>query len=285
MRYLAILFCLYSLLSSCTNKQAVPEDITFQSRDKEILDSLFVSFENERGTDISGLMVKVGTFFLGSPYVAHTLEIGDSENLVVNLREFDCNTFVDNCLALSNTLKKKNPSFESFTQQLKNIRYRDKEILGYPSRLHYFSDWIYENHNKKLIEDATPEISPTIFPNRVNFMSTHPDSYKHLKNNPSFVEEIKTIEKEISQRKTYFIPKEILPIVGSKLKDGDIIGITTNITGLDIMHVGMAIRKEGKVHMLHASSVQKKVVITENTLAAYLMGNSRATGIIVARPK
>ena len=39
--------------------------------------------------------------FLNQPYVAHTLEVGDPEQLVVNTRELDCTTLVENVLALA----------------------------------------------------------------------------------------------------------------------------------------------------------------------------------------
>ena len=38
--------------------------------------------------------------FLGIPYVAHTLEVNDREQLVVNTRQLDCTTFVETVTAL-----------------------------------------------------------------------------------------------------------------------------------------------------------------------------------------
>ncbi|MEO9662251.1 MAG: N-acetylmuramoyl-L-alanine amidase-like domain-containing protein, partial [Maribacter dokdonensis] len=46
-------------------------------------------------------MVSVGKTFMQTPYVAKTLEIGDTETLVVNLQGLDCTTFVENVLAFS----------------------------------------------------------------------------------------------------------------------------------------------------------------------------------------
>ena len=39
--------------------------------------------------------------FLGVPYVAHTLEVNDSEQLVVNTRQLDCTTLVETVTALT----------------------------------------------------------------------------------------------------------------------------------------------------------------------------------------
>ncbi len=82
-------------------------------------------------------MVKLGTYFQGTPYVGHTLEAEGEEQLVINLREMDCTTLVENCLALAKTIQNGRPDFSRFASRLKNIRYHSGIINGYPSRLHY----------------------------------------------------------------------------------------------------------------------------------------------------
>ncbi len=152
MRFLLIFLSVVTSFLGCSSAQKkdkeMVENIIYQPKDKEILDEVLTIFSNEKDTPTEILVVKVGTFFLGTPYVAHTLEM-QPEQLVVNLREMDCTTFAENCLAISRTIKSGNPGFEQFTKELRNIRYRDGVINGYPSRLHYFSDWIYNNAKKK----------------------------------------------------------------------------------------------------------------------------------------
>jgi hypothetical protein len=71
----------------------------------------------------------------------------------------------------------------------------------------------------------------------------------------------------------------------SKIQSGDIIGITTNITGLDISHTGIAIRMDdGRIHLMHAPNIGFKVQITDKPLSNYILGNKKQTGIIVLRP-
>ena len=53
------------------------------------------------------------------------------------------------------------------------------------------------------------------------------------------------------------------------IKNGDIIAITTNIKGLDVVHTGFACWVDGKLHLLHASSVMKKVILDSQTLFEY----------------
>ena len=49
---------------------------------------------------LSRRVVETGRFFLDTPYKGGTLDGEGVEELVVNLREMDCVTFVDNVLAL-----------------------------------------------------------------------------------------------------------------------------------------------------------------------------------------
>lgn len=53
--------------------------------------------EQEAGERISS----IARFFLDTPYKSNTLNTADGEKLIVNLRELDCVTFVENVLALA----------------------------------------------------------------------------------------------------------------------------------------------------------------------------------------
>ena len=261
----------------------VRSQIICKPKDKEILKGFFNQLQHKQNKSTAELVVLTGKQLLGTPYVAHTLETKE-EQLVVNLRELDCTTFAENCLAIARTIKSKQLNFKRFTQQLVQIRYRNGVLNAYPSRLHYFSDWIYDNDKKGFVRDVSKEIGNSSYPNSLHFISTHPTSYAQLKSNPKFREEIAQQENEISSRKTYFLPKEKLRTFESKMNEGDIVGITTSISGLDITHVGIIVKVNGKVHFMHASSKAGKVVISENTLYEYLMGRKSATGIMLARP-
>jgi len=257
--------------------------LSFQQEDKIILEEILEYFSAEKAAPGSDLMVMVATYFKGTPYVAHTLE-SEKEHLIINLREMDCTTFAENCLAISRTIKSDFPSFEQFAAELQQIRYRDGIIDGYPSRLHYFCDWIHNNQQKKLIADVSGEIAQTPLTKQINFMSTHPESYSRLKDSIPLVAVLAEQEKEISSREMFFIPESRIAELEDQLRDGDIVGITTGIDGIAISHVGILVRKSGRIHMIHASSRAEKVLISEGTLEAYLLNSKSATGIMVARP-
>jgi hypothetical protein len=228
------------------------------------------------------LILEIGKFFLGTPYVTGTLETKRAEHLVVNLRSLDCVTFVENVVALVYLVKSQEKSFKAFRRLLQKIRYRQGRLQGYSSRLHYFSDWIHDNQKKGIVRDVTAKIGGRPLRKAITFMTTHPDFYPSLKN-VTKLRRMKSIEKTISRRSLFFIPKKTLGRLEDRIRDGDLIAITTNTKGLDVQHVGLAARVKNRIHLLHASSIEGKVVLSKKTLYRYLMQSKVRSGIMVAR--
>jgi len=258
----------------------------FSEQDVEICNSKFQLAVNKNLTDkpIGDVIVEIGKSFIGTDYLSHGLEKDGDEQLVINLTGLDCTTFLENSLVLARCIKKGTTSFEEYMNELQLIRYRDGVIDQYPSRLHYFSDWIYDNAKKGIVDDVTEEIGGKKIKFNPNFMFTHPDSYKHLRENPDFLPIIKKQEKEISCREYYFIPKEELKSKEQFINNGDLIAITTTVEGLDIGHIGIAVKMDdGRIHLLHAPTENTKVQITEQPLSDYLMKYKRHSGVIVLR--
>ncbi len=240
--------------------------------------------KNIENKPIGEVIVQVGKSFIGTNYEAHTLEKGKTESLVINLTGLDCTTFLENTLAFARLIKEKKNSFEDYERELTKIRYRDGIINQYPSRLNYFSDWIYDNEKKGIVKNISKELGGVPINFKVNFMSTHPDAYKALKENPKFIPIIKSQEEEISKRTYYYIPKMKVPEIENKIESGDLIAFTSAIKGLDINHVGIAVRmKDGKIHLLNAPNVGYKVQINKQPLTEYLEDVKKDTGIIVLR--
>jgi N-acetylmuramoyl-L-alanine amidase-like len=233
---------------------------------------------------IGDVMVAIGNSFIGSLYKAHTLEVAQPETLVVNLRDFDCTTYVESCLALARAAEMKHPTVKKFMEQLQFIRYRNGKINGYPSRLHYFTDWIYDGQKKGIVKDITKSLGGIPYKKKIDFMTTHRSAYTQLKSD-KFYKNIGEIEKELNKRKLYYIPKDSVAEIENKLKDGDIVAFTTKIPGLDVSHVAMIIKLDiGETRILEAPDVGLRVKMSYVSLSEYLMNNKNQTGIIVARP-
>ena len=253
--------------------------------DRVVFDNYISYIKPFKSGEISELVIKTAQFFLDKPYVASTLEI-EPERLVVNLREFDCTTFVETVLALSRTVKLySQPTFKDFCGQLQNIRYRRGSINNYTDRMHYFSDWIYENETRGYVKDVTKDAGGEPYELKVSYMSTHPDSYKQLKSNPGYVEIMQKKESEISKRNVYSnIPKTKIATCGKTMKDGDIVCFVTDIEGLDISHVGFIYHNKGQLTFIHASSTAKEVIVNPQNLSVYMEKNRRNIGVMTVRP-
>lgn len=229
----------------------------------------------------------IGKQFLGIPYVASTLERGENERLIVNLRELDCTTFVETVAALAIASERKNPDFNDFTAALQLLRYRDGELNGYPSRLHYFSDWIQNNVDKGLLDEITATKGTSSLILNPFFMSAHADKYPRLIDNSQNIEEIKKAENRLKGKEIHYFAKADLnnPRITQYVKEGDIIAILTNIKGLDIAHVGIATYRNGELHLLHASSKHMKVAVEGVNLFSQLKNNKTQIGIRAMRIK
>jgi hypothetical protein len=263
--------------------QAKPQDILCEAADSATLQSLLKQFSGEKGTAMGMLVTKLGKAFLGVPYVSHTLEHGKEEPLTVESDALDCTTFAETALALARTIKSPEADLNRFARELENIRYRDGERDGYLSRLHYFSDWIRNNRQKGIVGEPAQKFGGPLDV-QVDFMSTHPESYAVLKENPELVPEIAKQEKEVSAREYFFVPKEAIENKEQFLREGDIVGLATSIKGLDVAHVGILVEVEGRIHLLHASTQTNRVVISEEPLADMLQSKKIYTGIMIARP-
>ena len=216
--------------------------------------------------------------------MSHTLEVDGDERLIINLTGLDCNTFLEYSLVFSRNIKQGKTTFDDYKNELTLIRYRGGKIDQYPSRLHYFTDWIYDNEKKGIVKDITEEIGGDKMDLNLSFMSAHPQYYKHLKENPEFIPLIKQQEEEINKRKHYFIPQEKIAEIENEIEDGDLLAFTSTVRGLDVNHVGIAVRlDDGRVHVLHAPNVGYQVEITKLPLAEYVLKIKKDSGIIVVR--
>ena len=229
--------------------------------------------------------------FLGRPYVAHTLETADGkERLIVNTRQLDCTTLVENVAALTLCAYRHLFSYRDYLNALVQLRYRHGKLQGYDSRLHYFSDWIDDNTDMQLMAEVQAPNPPfsAIQTLEVGYMSKHPQAYSALKLNPQLIDVIRSQEQVLNGRQYRYIPKEAMAdtvALRQAVADGDIIAITCKKPGLDIAHVGIAVWHDDGLHLLNASLLHKRVVDEPMTLAQYLAKHPSHTGIRVVRLK
>ena len=255
----------------------------------ELLEQGAKEMLNSKSTSGKCLTLYYARQFMSRPYVAHTLEVnGKEERLAINLQSLDCTTLVENCCALALTTSHGSSKWKDYIYWLQRLRYQDGKINGYSSRNHYFSQWIQSGERLGMVKEVVPPSDISV-PMKLSltYMSAHPNSYPLLKDDAAERTLIAEMEKRASGATVRYIPKERVgdskKVLGH-IKDGDIIAITTSKAGLDIAHVGFASwGKDGKLHLLNASSIHKKVVLEPMTLYDYMQKHPSQTGIRVIR--
>ena len=232
-------------------------------------------------------MLFFGRQFKGFPYVGKTLDRNKTEMLVVNTRELDCTTFVEQVLALKLCMQHHKYTFQYFCDMLRHVRYKGG-IVSFVNRQHYFTTWIEDNKREGLITDIQGPNPPFIAIQHlnINYMTTHVNSYAMLKANPKWLPIIRKEEKNLTGRRYRYIPKGKIAnnkLFRSVIKDGDIIVILTKKKGLDTSHIGIAAWHKDGLHLLNASYLRKKVVEEPQTLYRYMQGQASQIGIRVCR--
>ena len=234
----------------------------------------------------------MGLLFLDTPYLPRTLEVPGPERLVVNFRALDCVTFVENVLALTRFHRRHGVAAlldpaearADYEALLREIRYRDGRVAGYASRLHYFSEWILENTAAGRLENVTAELGGVPDPEPVDFMSTHADAYPQL-SDPEVARAVARVEADLAGRgPRLFIPESDLGEASEGIRTGDVIAATSTVPGLDVAHTGIAVRRDGRLHLLHAPLVGESVTLSERPLARRIQEIPSQDGIMVARP-
>ena len=272
-------------------QQARPRTMGVASADSERVERLLSSLIPLRSKlSKEDLTLKVARFFIGVPYVAHTLDRNSEETLVVNMHGMDCTTYLENVIAVLLCIDKKQTSFGYFKQMLQYIRYRQGR-LSYENRLHYYQWWIVDNQQKgfiRQIEGPNPPFTATQTL-KINYMSENYNSYDMLRNRPERVAALKKMEDRTNGIKVRYIPKNLLnnaALLRKVVRNGDIIAITTRKRNLDTTHLGLAVWHDDGLHMINASSLKRngrQVIEPKQTLYQYLMQQPNSTGIRLAR--
>ena len=279
------------------------QEVEYTKEDSALVVTLLMNAKKERGKE--NRIMYFGKKFLGVPSAFTQNNQVKQDSLedkkdryftTLALNKMNCITFIEIVGALALCDKDNQRTFDDFCKNLFKIRYRDGEEPCGTSRLHYFTWWA-ENHEKiGIIKDIAPKSEPwgaftAVQTVNIHYMSSHPDLYKDVEDYDSFMSTIKKYEQETNGKTFRFIPKKNLAwnqnTSLNAVKDGDIVAIVSNGrgagNGLDIRHLGIACWQNGKLHILHASSLYKKVLISKETFYEYEIKQPGHQGIRVFR--
>lgn len=277
-------------------------EVTYSKEDSAQVELLLRKGLSEKGD--TPLTLFYANQLMSIPYVSATLEVNPEEHLAINLTQLDCTTLIENVMAFCLATQHQSTRFEDFCYWLQQIRYRDGKLDGYASRNHYFTQWVNSNTRMGLVQeiqgDETDNHAPFTASKTVDlhFMTANTDKYPLLKKEKqqglskepsSQTSLVRQYEQEASGKVIRYIPKSILnkgkDVLGS-VHDGDILALVTNKDGLDVTHLGLAVwGKDGKLHLLNASSIYHKVLLDPTPLHDYMAKRTYLVGIRVVRPK
>lgn len=195
---------------------------------------------------------KTADAWLGRPYVANSLIGGPDwpEELVVDLRAFDCVTFVECVMAAA---RSRSPG--GFLDELRRTRYREGRV-GWFSRLHYFSDWMKSNQDRGAIRIRTRGAGSGCIETGLGVVAGLP----------------------ARSARFHVVPKRKIHLARRRLCDGSIVAFASIRANLDFFHTGLVFDAGGPL-LYHASRKAEKVIA--EPLADYLEQN-RMRGIAFA---
>jgi hypothetical protein len=285
----AAFFALLFLLAFHLPAASLPLAVTFKGDSK--FNALLENADAWRKLPLGERTAAIGRALCETPYRGFTLEIDDHvEAPSVNFLGLDCWTFFETALAFARMLDNPRESWspQTLLHHIEQDRYRAGHCTGsYLSRLHYLEEWLIDNHSRGLVQDLTRSLGGVPVRHTANEMTINWKSYRYLRANPSLRTGIRAMEEKVAALPFFHIPKAKVPSIESKLRSGDIIGITTHDPGgIGTSHVGLAYRdSKGVLRFMHASAPRNhgKVVI-DSRLSDYLNQFKSDAGILVARP-
>ena len=281
---------LISAMASFAVPAAAPATPAVSAATRATVDSL-IAQAYANGWQSLAVGERVGHFaqsLTGAPYLDGTLEAPGPEACRITTLGYDCVTFMETCLNLGRVVRPTGarPGASDLEAAITKTRYRKGKVEGYASRLHYTSEWIADNVAKGVVEDVTVGLGGIALPLKLDFMSTHPQSYPALRSDPALVAAIREIEKRATRIPRLFVPRERVASIENRLRTGDLVAIATTIKGLDYSHTGIVVRDEaGVARFVHASSKNGRVMM-DGRISDYLArGPQSNAGITVVRPK
>lgn len=259
------------------------------SEDRCRIEQLLREASRMKARKAGSWMLYFGRKFVGVPYVGGTLDRTKEEQLIVNFSELDCTTFVEQVVALTRCAEQRKTTFAAFCDALRHIRYIGGKV-DYVHRQHYFTVWMDDNGREGIVENIDSPNPPFcgIQTVKVNYMSIHVGNYKMLNSHPQWLSGIRALEQSVTGKRYRYIPKNQIGnrCVKKSIQDGDILVILTKKKGLDTSHIGIAAwGKDGKLHLLNASSIHHQVIEEPMALWQYMQKHPSQLGIRVCRVK
>ncbi|WP_277761074.1 DUF1460 domain-containing protein [Pseudomonas sp. A34-9] len=253
----------YTSATQINTQQPAKTNLDYYTSKK--LESLLNDHSNNMHLDTGQTIDFISAKFLGTPYQANMLIGAENtpEKLVIDFRGLDCFTYLDYIEAL-----RKSTSQPEFVKHLIQTRYVDGNI-SFLSRKHLFTDWA-DSKSQSLADDITAQISTDAVSVEKNLNRKADDG--------AYLPGLPTVKRNITYIPSNLVNEKIV----SRLRTGDSIGIYTQLSGLDVPHVGFFIMTDkGPVFRNASSQIANKKVVD----APFIEYIAKTPGIIIFRTK
>jgi hypothetical protein len=222
--------------------------------DKTEISAALRASRNESG--LSRRIELLSARFLGRGYASSPLGGGPDlkEVLSAATDDFDCVTFVETVLALSLS-----HSPTEFVRKLTLIRYH-KGSIDWKSRNHYMVDWARRNQKSGFIRDCTKGERLVIHKRTLNLV-------------PGLGAKSVAL---------HCLPKRTVARRTFGAESADVVMFVSTRRDLDVFHLGFVIKRDGILHLRHASRTAGRVV--EERLVDFVRKH-RMSGVILLRPQ
>lgn len=226
------------------------------------INTILQELKNRPALSNSERIAFISEKFLGTPYQSHRLQGSEEtpEKLVVDFRGLDCFTYLDYVAALYAS-----HSQDEFFKNIVKTRYVNSEVK-FDKRKHFFTDWA--NSRPHTAEDITASLSPHAM--------TQPKHLNKKSHDRQYIKGVPIVERPV----TYIPRSAINSQLVTTLRSGDLIGMYTQLGGLDVTHVGFFIMTSQGPVFRHASSSKEAQSVVDSPFISYL---SKYPGIVVLR--
>ncbi len=199
-------------------------------------------------TDVARRMRRLAEVFRGAPYVANSLVGGpdEPEQLVVQLKAFDCVTLVENTLALA-----RSTTPAGFVDELKKTRYQGGEV-EWAARLHYFSDWLKSNEKRGAVRNRTRGAGSRSIESWLGTLAGLP----------------------VRRTRLHVVPKGKIHLAQRRISNGSIVAFASVRAKLDFFHAGLLFREASEASEASGSPAEEMT----------LCHASRSAGKVLAEP-
>ncbi|MCP2297907.1 Protein of unknown function (DUF1460) [Nocardia amikacinitolerans] len=228
------------------------------------IDELLALRATVPGATKGELIELLSSRFLGTPYQANML-VGSAtqpEQLVVDLRQVDCFTYLDYVEALTRSADR-----DQFVANLIETRYAGGQV-DFQHRKHFFTDWAH-----------TPRIAATdITASLTAAASTVGKQLNAKGDGGTYLPGLPVVARDI----TYIPSAAVDEHVIGQLRTGDYIGAYADQPGLDVTHVGIFVTTPNGPVFRNASSLAANNQVVDSPLLDYVRSTP---GIVVLRPQ